>query len=225
MAQMRSYMYQLVEQLNWALSAIDKVQTENASQTTLSASQAVDSEEKAQSTFNQIKSLIIKSADIVEAYYDSMKHQLDGSYVAISDFGTFQENTSQAIEANSTSITQIFSDIQSIESNVSAIEEMIIESDSWIRKGLLDYDENGVPIYGIEVGQKSVIDGEEVFNKYARFTAGGIYFYLPGIDEPVAYITDSQLYITEANIIYRISIGNFAFIPRANGNLSFKKVR
>lgn len=48
-------------------------------------------------------------------------------------------------------------------------------------------------------------------------------------DEKVAYIgTDSQgkskLYIVNANLLSSLQIGNFAFIPRDNGSLSFRKV-
>lgn len=37
----------------------------------------------------------------------------------------------------------------------------------------------------------------------------------------VAYISDSKLYITDAEITRSIRIGNFAWVPRENGNLSF----
>lgn len=40
----------------------------------------------------------------------------------------------------------------------------------------------------------------------------------------VAYISDSTLYITDAHFLVSIRIGNFAFKPRANGNLSLVKV-
>lgn len=40
----------------------------------------------------------------------------------------------------------------------------------------------------------------------------------------VAYFSNQKLYITDAEILKSLRIGNFAFIPRANGNLSFKKV-
>lgn len=43
--------------------------------------------------------------------------------------------------------------------------------------------------------------------------------------EEVAYVSNHKLHITEAEILDSIMIGNFAFLPRANGNLSFKKVR
>lgn len=40
----------------------------------------------------------------------------------------------------------------------------------------------------------------------------------------VAYISDQKLYITHAEILNSITIGKFAYLPRTNGNLSFKKI-
>ena len=40
----------------------------------------------------------------------------------------------------------------------------------------------------------------------------------------VAYISNRKLYITDSHFLHSLQIGSFAFIPRANGNLSFKKV-
>lgn len=56
-----------------------------------------------------------------------------------------------------------------------------------------------------------------------RLVNGKLSFVLNGTE--VAYISDNKLYITEAEILTSIIIGNFAFVPRTNGNLSFKKVR
>ena len=41
----------------------------------------------------------------------------------------------------------------------------------------------------------------------------------------VAYISNRRMYITDTEILNSLSIGNFAFKPRENGNLSFGKVR
>lgn len=43
-------------------------------------------------------------------------------------------------------------------------------------------------------------------------------------DTEVAYFNNHKLYITDAEIIQSLKIGNFAFTPRANGNLSFSKI-
>lgn len=39
----------------------------------------------------------------------------------------------------------------------------------------------------------------------------------------VAYFSNRKLYVTDTQILHSLQLGNFAFMPRANGNLSFKK--
>lgn len=81
----------------------------------------------------------------------------------------------------------------------------------------------------------------EEIRKYIRFEDGDIILgqsdnelrlriendritFYDNVDE-VAYVSNHKLHITEAEILDSIMIGNYAFLPRANGNLSFKKVR
>ena len=45
--------------------------------------------------------------------------------------------------------------------------------------------------------------------------------FYQGADE-VAYFSNNKLYVTDAEILDRLQLGNFAFIPRSNGNLSFR---
>lgn len=40
----------------------------------------------------------------------------------------------------------------------------------------------------------------------------------------VAYFSNRKLYVTDAQILHSLQLGNFAFMPRANGNLSFKQI-
>lgn len=40
----------------------------------------------------------------------------------------------------------------------------------------------------------------------------------------VAYFTNRKLYVTDAQFLHSLQLGAFAFMPRENGNLSFKKV-
>ena len=40
----------------------------------------------------------------------------------------------------------------------------------------------------------------------------------------VAYFSNRKLYVTDAEILHSLQLGNFAFMPRENGNLSFKKI-
>lgn len=41
----------------------------------------------------------------------------------------------------------------------------------------------------------------------------------------IAYFGNRKMHVTDGEFTQSLSVGNFAFIPRANGNLSFKKVR
>lgn len=40
----------------------------------------------------------------------------------------------------------------------------------------------------------------------------------------VAYFSDNKLYVTDGHFLHSLQLGAFAFMPRGNGNLSFKKV-
>lgn len=70
-------------------------------------------------------------------------------------------------------------------------------------------------IEGMEMGKK---DGEFKM----RLSPKKQSFFLK--EAEVAYFSNEELYITNARILRSIRIGNFAFVPRENGNLSFRKV-
>ena len=159
-------------------------------------------------TFNKIKNLIIKSADIVESFYDKINIRLEGLYVAKSDFGEYVEQTSQDIIGNSYAIEQIFTNMQQIITDIENMEHSMIEVNAHIKSGLLYYDEQGVPIYGLEIGQRTEIDGEETFNKYAQFTADKLAFFDNNGYE-VAYISDRKLYISDVEITGSLLVGGF----------------
>jgi hypothetical protein len=80
----------------------------------------------------------------------------------------------------------------------------------------------------------------EEISKYIRFTDGNIVlgeegntltlqiendrisFLDSGIE--VAYFSNNKLYVTDGEFLHSLQLGNFSFIPRENGNLSFKKL-
>lgn len=206
--QMQSYMHQLVEQLNWALNNIE---TGGAQAVYPKGNQATAADtQKANPvvSFNDIKGLIIKSADIVNAYYEEINRRLSGVYVAESKFGTFSEQTSNSISESSTSIANLYNNIQQIITDIEGVEHSLIEVNAHIKSGLLFYDASGAPVYGLEIGQRTEIDGVETFNKYARFTSDKLAFYDSNGNE-VAYISDKKLYITHVEVTGSFSLGGF----------------
>lgn len=265
--QMRSYLYQLSQQLNWAFSTIStEVRTDS---NTASSVQGKKQESNPAQTFGEIKSLIIKSADIVDAYYAEINGRLEKIYVAQSDFGEYIEKTDMNIQQNSTDISQLFTNEQTIittintidsnaktvsykvdtlaqtsENTISRIDSLASDSEAtngrvdaleekntsinnrvdgivsdaaavskkvdelytqsiltsaYIKTGLLYYAQDGSAVYGLEIGQTNTVDGQTVFDKFARFSSDRLSFFDRNGAE-VAYISDYKLYITNAEI-------------------------
>lgn len=212
--QIKSFLYQTVEELNYALSMMDKEPERIVNQIT-DTSSATSTPEKAQSTFNDIKSLIIKSADIVNAYSETIKRRLDGEYVAQSVYGEYTRATAQDIVETSEYIDRVFRNVQSINSSLEEIDNTLISVTANIKTGLLYYDDAGVPRYGLEIGERVEKDGEETFYKYARFISDRLSFYDKNNVE-VAYISNYKLYITNVEITGILKHGGYIIDP-SNG--------
>lgn len=96
--------------------------------------------------------------------------------------------------------------------------------------------------YGADIDDlKAGVDAEfELIEKYIRFVGGAILLGEVGNElelqisndrisfmqsgAEVAYFSNNKLYVTDGEYTNSLQLGAFAFIPRANGNLSFKKV-
>ncbi len=68
----------------------------------------------------------------------------------------------------------------------------------------------------------SILLGEEGNQLELQISNDRISFMQSGAE--VAYFSNNKLYVTDAQFLNSLQLGNFAFMPRANGNLSFKKV-
>lgn len=218
--QLKSYLYQFAEQLKWAFNTLESggaSASGNHAIVMSSTNEAIEAEKN----FNSIKALIIKSADIVDSYYEKMSKRLEGDYVAKSDFGEYSEKTSAEIEANSKAIEQYYTDMQSLQTTLEEINSSLIETAAYIKSGLLGYDDDGTPIYGVEVGQTNEVDGVNVFDKFSRFTSDRLSFYDRN-DVEVAYIGDYKLYIVNAEIRGSLKLGGY-LIDTTDG-LAFKWV-
>lgn len=196
--QIQSYLYRMANQLQWAFDTL-QTGTAASSGTVIPANRQQTAKEDPAATFAGIKSLIIKSADIVDAYYTQITKRLEGQYVARSDFGTYTEQTALDIQANSTAISQLFTDTRAISDTVEGLYDSTVGTSAYLKSGLLEEGADGIPVYGLEIGQRNSVDGQDVFDKFARFTADRLSFF-DSNDVEVAYISDYKLYITNAEI-------------------------
>ena len=219
---MRSFLHQTIQQLNWAFKTLgDGTGGGSYVAYRSNANGVSDGGKSPSSTFNDIKSLIIKSADIINAYYEEFNTRLEGEYVAQSVFGTYTEKTSGEIQANSTSINQLYTNVQTLTDLVGGMEDSMINTSAYLKSGLLYYADDGAPVYGLEIGQTNTIDGRKTFDKFARFTSDRLSFYDQN-DTEVAFISDYKLFITNAEISGSLTLGQYK-IDTSNG-LAFKWV-
>lgn len=139
--------------------------------------------------------------------------QVENIYSAKTDLTELEERVSSQISQTAEGITETFSEsLSAMGEDLSTVggevEELVSSLDVYIRRGEL---EDGV--YGIEIGRSDS-------NIKARFTNNRLSFY-QGLSE-VAYISGSNLYITRAEILDYLKIGNstdgyFTFDVSHNG--------
>lgn len=212
-SQMQSYMHQLVQQLNWALNSLDEAAAGNASSVVMSKPTEALAPEEAVNTFNSIKSLIIKSADIVKAYEETVFTDFNGKYFADSDFGTYLEETSAKISQSSTNITEIFTKVETITNKdesgaLDLLNKDVQKTNTYIRRGELgtykDGELKGKTAYGIGIGETT--DGK--YTSYAWFTPNRLSF-LDSNEHEVAYISSDRLYIKNAIFTETLQFGGY----------------
>ncbi len=139
--------------------------------------------------------------------------QVENLYSSKTDLGDLEERVSSQISQTARGITETFSEkLSSFSDDLSTVggevKELVSSLDVYIRRGEL---EEGV--YGIEIGRSDS-------NIKARFTNDRLSFF-QGLSE-VAYISGSNLYITRAEILDYLKIGNstdgyFTFDVSENG--------
>ena len=182
---LQSYLCNLTAQLQYAFDALEG---RTGTETVVHAAPATQQQE-----LTRLKSLILKSAQVTAVLEQRVEKRLEGKYVAESQFGTFRQETSQAITANSRAIEQQFTNMQQLDSAVEQLSSAVQEVSATIRSGELA---DGV--YGVEIGQQEGENGVIRFRRYARLTAQKLSFY-DSNDVEVAYISDRRLYITAAD--------------------------
>ena len=216
-----SYLYQLTDRLNAAFVALD-VGDSNASGASVSAggtSSGMSADQARQ--YNELKALIIKTGTVTKEYADKLVASLDSVYIAQSEWGTYEEQIHQDIEATASGIVESYN----FQSQIDALDDYRIEASGYILRGIIGYDENNVPIFGIAIGQdlkttEVTIDGVtykqvDMTKNLATYTADGITFWLNGV--AVARLNQQELSITRAVITEKITLGDWEIATNGTG--------
>ena len=220
LGQLQRYLTALAQQLQFAF---DAVQGGNPEIMTAAAPQP--QVQQRQETLRQLKALILKSAQVTQVLEQQVGKRLEGKYVAVSQFGTYCQETSQTLEANSRELRQTFQNVQQLESTVAGLGSAVREVNASIRTG-----EIADGVYGVEIGQQEREDGIIRFRRYARLTAEKLSFYDSNEIE-VAYVSNRRLYVTAAEIaevsagrlsVPHVQMGEYTWQVGQDGHLSLR---
>lgn len=124
-----------------------------------------------------------------------------------------KDKTDELVSGVSTQLEQTSSSFEfrfsNLEQNVQDVQNGTDASFTEIRKYIRFVDGN-------------IILGEEGNELTLKIQNDRISFIQNALE--VAYFSDRKLYVTDGDFLNSLRLGNFSFIPRANGNLTFKKV-
>lgn len=220
--QLQAYLTAMSEKLNVALAniSIEQLQEETREQI-----RGANAAEKVQQATESLKSLIIKTAEIVRHEMDVISVTLNDEYEALSSqFGAYERDLQSTITATAEGILQEYN----YEERVTGLEDEAGNTDVFIRKlnqyifsGLVD-SVNGK--YGIAVGENVTAydaNGNPYLNdgaKCATFTMDELAFFQGG--DKVAYISNSTLFIQYGEITKSLKIGNHTWTTFTDGSMA-----
>ena len=225
LGQLQRYLTALAQQLQFAFDAVQGGSPEMVAAAAASPLLPRQQEQQRQETLRQLKSLILKSAQVTQVLEQQVGKRLEGKYVAVSQFGTYCQETSQTLEANSRELKQTFQNVQQLESTVAGLGSAVREVNASIRTG-----EIADGVYGVEIGQQEREDSIIRFRRYARLTAEKLSFYDSNEIE-VAYVSNRRLYVTAAEIAEvsagqlsapHIQMGEYTWQVGQDGHLSLR---
>lgn len=223
LAQIRSYIYRNNEQLNATLAnlSVDKMWEQTASALSASNGDIVEVNKDLMSRYATIRDLVIKTADVVIQSDEKFTSQMNGNYVAISDFGKYLRDTTLDISGSSVGIEYLYNYASQLETD---LDNYKVNQTSYIKQGLLD-ESGASPIYGVEVGLLSdsfeyngkVIDTRS--NLKTRITPTEMSWWAE--NKKLFYLDKDSVYFPYAKITGgSINIGNGTFTVDSFGNIN-----
>ena len=197
-ATLYSYLYQMSAYLNVAMNAltVDNFADEAKNEFVLASGSSKSTEKIEES----LKAIIVQTADTVRNEMQTLQETFTGSITAISnEFGEYKAFTNNEITKNAEGILQQFQYIEDIDSKYGTF---VNETNAYIKTGIIYYDGN-TPVVGVAIGG----DINNPRNHSATFTTDRLTFWNNGVE--LAYVSNSELYITNAHIINKLILGKW----------------
>lgn len=155
---------------------------------------------------NEVRNNVNILSSNIEQTAEQIRTEVSETYVSTGSLDEYKNEVSTQFTQTSTDYTYLFNQletyVQTLDGDTQAQFEEIIKYIRFV---------DGKIILG-EINNPLTL---EIQNDRISFQQSGA---------EVAYISNNILYITDGHFLTSLRIGNFAFTPRTNGNLSFGKV-
>ena len=223
--QIRQYLYQMSRDLNLALNNLtaDNFVTGAEAKKALGGSEGSQEQQNPETRkqLSTLKSLIIKTAETVEAEMDVLEANLASTYVAQSTFGTFAEEINTQITATAENVQQTIDYQATLTDSLNGIsnsfDQYVVETGGYIKQGIIGY-EDVVPIIGIAIGQDIKVigtdtkDGQEyevidTSSNMSVWTPEKLAFYVNGME--AAYVSNGAFYVADMYVLSRLFLNNW----------------
>ena len=208
------YLNAMSEKLNTALNSISVGQMDANTQQVIRTGNKAETEQQVAG----LKSLIIKTAEIVHGEMDEISTTLESRFNYISDqFGTMQENITSRIEANARGITQNYEYIQTIQQQGNNNATLTEHFRQYIFAGILDTTTQKA---GIAIGEH-VTNDDGTYNsaaKMATFTMDRLSFWQGDVE--LAYFSDNVFHIPNGEVGKTMKMGRHTWKVLADDSLA-----
>lgn len=230
--QLYKHLYKMSEEVNYALNAlasgnvVDLTGTTQARQTfatALMGGTVENTKDIPNETYNELKSLIIKTGNAVNNSIDEANkvlYEISDSFGITSDqYGSYAEAISNTISVSAKNIINeygLVSKLESLDDQATGFAKWMVETKGFIKTGILYTDEDGEPRIGVAVGtnvSKTLENGmvqSETTDLLATFVSDVLTFWQGG--QKVAYLSNKKLYILSAEFIGSFRVGDFQWI-------------
>ena len=136
---------------------------------------------------------------------DSIRQEVQANYALASDMSQVRTQLSTLSEQTEDNFTWSVTRINQLEEDLQSAHEATEEELAIIRT-YMTFGDNGLII-------------GKTGNPFTfRVVNDRLAFYMN--DTEVAYLSNNKLYVTQAEILTKLIIGKFAFVPQTNGNMS-----
>lgn len=214
---MRDYLVRLSQELRLSDTALEKKTqaiVTNAANNGVTRSQL-------KKEADTLHSLIVSTADTISANIEAIETELHSDYLAVSDFGTYQEYAEGKFTQSATDIDEVYTYSQSVNTDLVNYKSSI---QGEIRRGVITDPETGEQVIGIAISQKLYFDDGGVpyvdqqgyvyprltsAQTFGLYTSTGWQYWINGQKVGWFDSADSSLHLRSVTINERLNLGPY----------------